>query len=392
MFRLLTVPSNDVKYIISHFSFPAIIVFFAFFLACVAAFVVSYPMGFLVRRYALRFGLVDKPGHRKIHDAPITTGGGLAIWCGVVLPLAVAQVGLFAIAAFQAQHLLPDFVLLHLGGLVQQSLKLWTLLGLGTILAVLGTLDDRYNLSWKLRIFVQFLVAIGAVAAGFRASLFLEVPLLASVLSVIWIVMLINSFNLLDNMNGLSAGVALICAAFLAAVMFLAPDPATNQPQLFLGGFLLVLIGAILGFLLHNNPFYAKMFMGDGGAYLIGFLLACTTLGATFTGYEVSRTTLFVPVLILAVPIYDTVSVVLIRLWEGRSPFEGDKRHFSHRLVDRGLTRTQAVLTIYLTTAVCAAGSLLLYQVNFFGAILIFTQTVLVLLLIAILESNGPRT
>ena len=374
---------NEFSFLISHFSF---------FLAFLAALTVSYPLGFLIRRYAPRFGLVDKPGHRKIHDAPIATGGGLGIWCGTILPFAVAQICLFGIIAFREQdwlgRLLPDFVQLHLDGLIQQSLKLWILLGLGTILVVLGTLDDRYNLSWKLRLFVQILVAAGAVFAGFRASLFLDFPLLTGVLSVIWIVMLINSFNLLDNMNGLSAGVALICAAFLAAVMFLAPDPTTNQPQLFLGGFLLVLLGAILGFLLHNNPFYAKMFMGDGGAYFIGFLLACTTLGATFAGYDASRKTLFVPLLILAVPIYDTTSVVLIRLREGRSPFEGDKKHFSHRLVDRGLTKTQAVLTIYLTTAVCAAGSLLLYQVDFFGATLIFAQTLLVLFLIAILESS----
>ena len=380
-------------FFIFHFSFFISIVFFLAFLVALA---VSYLAGFLVRWYAPRLGLVDKPGHRKIHAAPIATGGGLGIWCGVVLPLAFAQLCLFGIAAFREQDwlngLLPDFVLLHLGGLIQQSPKLWILLGLGSILVTLGTLDDRYNLSWKLRLFVQILAAIGAVAAGFRASLFIDFPLLTSVLSVIWIVMLINSFNLLDNMNGLSAGTALICASFLAAVMFLAPDPTTNQPQLFLGGFLLVLIGAILGFLFHNNPFYAKMFMGDGGAYFIGFLLACTTLGATFTGYDASRTTLFVPLLILAVPIYDTVSVVLIRIREGRSPFEGDKRHFSHRLVDRGLTKTQAVLTIYLTTAVCAAGSLILYQVNFFGATLILAQTVFVLLLIAILESSASQT
>ncbi len=345
-----------------------------------------------MRRLAPRFGLVDQPGHRKIHETPITTGGGLGIWLGVVLPFAVAQVALFGLDAGRDQvwlnRLLPDYVLLHLNGLILQSVKLWILLGLGSVLVVLGTLDDRYNLSWKLRIVVQILVAIAAVAAGFRASLFIDSPLLTGTLSVIWIVMLINSFNLLDNMNGLSAGVAFLCAAFLATVMLFAPDPTTNQPQIFLGGFLLVLLGAILGFLVHNNPFYAKMFMGDGGAYFIGFLLACTTLGATYAGYENARTTIFVPVLILAVPIYDTVSVVLIRLKERRSPFEGDKRHFSHRLVDRGFTKTQAVLTIYLTTAVCATGSLLLYQVNFFGATLIFGQTLLVLFLIAILESN----
>jgi len=206
----------------------------------------------------------------------------------------------------------------------------------------------------------------------------------------VWIVGLVNSFNMLDNMDGLSAGVAAIGAAMLAAVMLLAPDPATDQPQLFVGGFLLVLVGALSGFLWHNRP-PARLFMGDAGAYFTGYLLAMATLTATFAGGSVPRHAILAPLCVLAVPLYDTVSVIGIRLRQGRSPFHGDKSHFSHRLVALGMTRPQAVLTIYLATATCGLGALLLHQVNTAGACVVLLMVACVLLLVAILEHAGRR-
>jgi UDP-GlcNAc:undecaprenyl-phosphate GlcNAc-1-phosphate transferase len=229
-------------------------------------------------------------------------------------------------------------------------------------------------------------VAVAAVAAGWEATFFLPIPWLTKILSVLWIVGLINSFNMLDNMDALSGGVATICSLFLAAVACaFAPNPLSGEPQYFLGAFLLVLAGAILGFLKLNRP-PAKMFMGDGGAYFIGFLLATTTLSITFVGDNTPKTAIFVPLCILAVPIYDTISVVTIRLRNHVSPFVGDKNHYSHRLVALGLSKTQAVATIYLTTAICATGAFFLYQVNLGTAILVFVQTALILVLVAILE------
>ena len=363
---------------------------YAYLPAFFVALLLSWSACIVVRRMALRFGLVDKPGERKIHTAPIPTGGGLGIWFGVVLPFAVAQFALLLFLRSESlQARLPKTVALHLDGFWFRSGQLWMLLGLGSLLVILGTLDDRFNLSWKLRIGVQTVIASLAVYFGWRLVFEACPDWLACVLSVFWIVGLINSFNMLDNMNGLSTGVAAICTAFLAAVMMLAPNPLSQQPQFFVAGFLIVLFGALGGFLLHNNPFRAKLFMGDGGAYFIGFLLATTTLSATFSGGEESRQTVFVPLLILAVPLYDTATVVLIRLRSGKSPFVGDKNHFSHRLVDLGLSKTQAVLTVYLATTICCLGSLLLYQVDFFGASLIFLQTLLVLLLVAIIEHTG---
>jgi UDP-GlcNAc:undecaprenyl-phosphate/decaprenyl-phosphate GlcNAc-1-phosphate transferase len=189
-------------------------------------------------------------------------------------------------------------------------------------------------------------------------------------------------------MDGLSAGVAAIAAAMFAAMMLLTPRPDNHQPQLFVAGLLLVIVGSLLGFLWHNRP-PAKLFMGDAGAYLIGYLLATTTLMGTFSGGDLPKHAIFGPLCVLAVPLYDTATVVFIRLRAGRSPFTGDKSHFSHRLVELGLGKPQAVLTIYLATATCGLGALLLRQLNVFGATVVLLMVACTLALVAILETAG---
>jgi UDP-GlcNAc:undecaprenyl-phosphate GlcNAc-1-phosphate transferase len=360
-------------------------------LAIVSGFI-SWATCLLIKKIAPSIGLVDKPGFRKIHETPIPTGGGLGVWLGVLVPIAVITLAALGYNVEKETILgvslarFPQFVATHIGGVAARLGQLWTLLGLGSILVVLGTIDDRKGLPWQLRLAVEFAVAIAAVAAGWRATFFLECPVITSIVSVFWIVGLVNSFNMLDNMDALSGGVATICSLFLAAVAFaFAPNPLSGEPQYFLGGFLLILAGSILGFLKLNRP-PAKIFMGDGGAYFIGFLLATTTLSITFVGDNTPRTAIFVPINILAVPLYDTISVVTIRLYHHVSPFVGDKNHYSHRLVALGLSKTQAVATIYLTTAICAIGAFFLYQVNLGTAILVFVQTALILVLVAILE------
>jgi UDP-GlcNAc:undecaprenyl-phosphate GlcNAc-1-phosphate transferase len=194
---------------------------------------------------------------------------------------------------------------------------------------------------------------------------------------------------MLDNMDGLSAGVAAIAAVLFATVMLAVPDSANHGPQLFVGGFLLVLVGALVGFLWHNRP-PARLFMGDAGAYLIGYLLAVATLSATFAG-EAAPHAILAPLCVLAVPLYDTATVIYIRLRSGRSPFVGDKSHFSHRLVELGMTKPQAVATIYLTTATCGLGALLLHQVRWTGALVILLLVGCMLVLIGVLETAGRR-
>lgn len=367
--------------------------------ALLPSLVVSAAAAGLVRRYAPRWGLLDRPGHRKVHSTPTPLGGGLAIWLGMALPLAAGQL-LLAIATVNAPGeialpggwILPQIVAEHLGGLNQQAPRLWFLLCCGAALVALGLVDDLRGLHWLLRLLAQTAIALLVVFwwPGWRLSLFLQPLWLTLILSVFWIVGLVNSFNMLDNMDGLSAGVAAIASAMLAAVLLTTPSPITHQPQLFVAGFLLVLVGSLLGFLCHNRP-PARLFMGDAGSYLIGFCLATATSMATFTGGDLPPHTILAPLCILAVPLYDTVTVVWIRLRQGRSPFEGDKSHFSHRLVEMGMTKGQAVLTIYLTTATCGLGGLLLHQVDEQGAWIVILLVICVLTLIAILETAGRK-
>lgn len=351
--------------------------------------IVCWAAAFAVRRWGPRFGLVDRPGARKIHAKPIPTSGGLAIWLGIVLPLVAGQIALWAFSPSTAD-LVPAFIAPHLSGLLHQSGKLWELLAGGTMLMLLGLADDRRGLDWRLRLGVQTAVATALVCMGWRMTLFIPIPWLTAAISVLWIVGLVNSFNMLDNMDGLSAGVAAIAAAMFAAAMLLTPRPDNNQPQLFIAGLLLVITGSLLGFLWHNRP-PARLFMGDAGSYLVGYLLAMATLTATFTGGNLPRHAILAPLCVLAVPLYDTASVVLIRLRAGRSPFVGDKSHFSHRLVELGLSKSQAVLTIYLATATCGLGALLLHEVHVGGAIVVFLMVVCILALVAILETAGRR-
>lgn len=347
---------------------------------------VAWSAAWLVRRWGPRWGLIDRPGVRKIHAAPMPTAGGLAIWLGIVVPLAVGQLVLAMVACTSIG--LPEILEIHGSGLWQQSGKLWTMLAGGTVLMILGLVDDRHGLGWRVRLSVETAVAVSMVLLGWRLTLFLDMPLVTGVISVAWIVGLINSFNMLDNMDGLSGGVAAIAGAMLALVMLAAPSPVTHQPQLFIGGFLLIMVGALVGFLGHNRP-PARLFMGDAGSYLIGYLLAMMTLTATFAGNDVPRHAILAPLCILAIPLYDTTSVILIRLRAGRSPFVGDKSHFSHRLVDLGMTKPQAVLTIYLATATCGLGAFVLHEVDTLGACIVLLLEVCVLVLVAILEAAG---
>ncbi|MEZ6111402.1 MAG: MraY family glycosyltransferase [Pirellulaceae bacterium] len=354
---------------------------------------VAWAATWVVRRFAVRWGLLDQPNARKVHVTPTPLGGGLAIWAGVIATFAAAQAVLWlATINPSVRAMMPEFARPHIDGLWDRADSLWTLLGAGTVLMIVGLMDDRRGLPWQLRLGIQFFVAAACVIGrGWQLTAFIDSTLITWTLSVLWIVMLVNSFNMLDNMDGLSGGVATIASLMLAAVLLMNPDPETRQPQLFVAGLLLVLAGSTCGFLWHNRP-PARIFMGDAGSYFLGFTIAIATMLATFSGYHSSRPhTVLAPLCVMAVPLYDTVTVLWIRLSQGKSPFHADKNHFSHRLVELGLSKTQAVLTIYLTTATCGLGALLLHQVDTAGAVIIALLILCVLALIAILEMSARR-
>lgn len=367
-----------------------------FILACfIPACLISAVGTGLMRRLAPRWGLIDQPAARKVHREPTPLGGGIGIWAGVIIPIALAQ--LVAYILIRAESLpdglpIPDTLIPHLEGVLYRSQQIWAILGCGTVLAMMGLWDDRKNLPWWPRLLVQVLVAgFLVVVMQVRATVFAPAPVIGYVISILWYLVLINSFNFLDNMDGLSSGIALIASLLFSVVML----TGTSEPRWLVGGALLVLSGSISGFLFFHNWPPARIFMGDSGSYFIGLLLASLTMLGTYyehTAAEASRHVILAPLCILAVPLYDISSVILIRLKQGRSPFHPDKSHFSHRLVELGLRPSRAVLTIYLTTLTTGLGGLLLYRVDgWSGALLVALLISCVLAMIGILETAGRR-
>ncbi|MFN5271827.1 MAG: glycosyltransferase family 4 protein [Planctomycetota bacterium] len=356
----------------------------------IVALVVSLWIVSWVKRHALRLGLIDIPNERKVHTSPIPRGGGLGIWLGVlsVFTLGTLALALASYSPTMVPESIPENVRQMVPGLWSKLSSIWLLLAGGSVVAILGLMDDRYGLDWRVRIAVEFAVA-AVIVYGLKLQLtaYIDLPWLTPILSVIWIVMLINSFNMLDNMDALSAGVAAIIAGMLALMLLTTTEPAQREPQLFVGVMALALLGGLLGFLKHNWP-PASIFMGDSGSYFVGYWIAVTTLLSTYSGSSGQAPhAVFAPLCLLAIPIYDTLSVIAIRLREGRSPFQADKKHFSHRLVELGMTKRQAVGTIYLATLTCSLGALLLPRTDWIGAGLVLLIVLAMLGLIALLES-----
>ncbi len=363
-----------------------------------AALVLSAALVPAMKALARRTGVVDLPGggggggggDRKDHAAPTPLlggaalflafaavfGGGLAVlalapgsaWLRELAPSLAAEAGRAGRAATPAAALLGGAVVAFAVGLVDDRLKGRSAArGLGPAAKLGG-----------------HLVAAGiAVAGGVRSDL--PIPLVANAaLSVVWIVAIANAFNFLDNMDGLTAGVGLNATAIFGAV-------ALVQGQYLMALALAALAGATLGFLVYNVP-PASVYIGDSGATALGFLLGGLTLLESYVTRESpGLVPVLLPPIVLALPLFDMASVVAIRLRAGRPIWVGDRNHLSHRLVRLGMTRRQAVLSIYLLTFVLGAGALLLPAASTAGALMILGQALATVGLVAILMFFGGR-
>jgi UDP-GlcNAc:undecaprenyl-phosphate GlcNAc-1-phosphate transferase len=362
-----------------NFTISAVIIF-------AVSFILSVVCTKIVCRVSKKTGFVAHPRQDRYHRDIIPLGGGIAI-TGTLLFMTLCGVCLFI---FVPEKLISAFfsdaVMVHREGIISKIPEILVVSLCILVLFVTGLLDDIKHLRPLYKLVVQFAVAISAaVFADIRVEFFIENTMITSAMTAVWIVFLINAFNFLDNMDGLSAGIAVIaCSVLLFA--------ACIAKQVFVGALGFVFIGTLLGFLVFNFP-PAKIFMGDAGSMVIGFLAAVLTLRTTY--YQQAQSGLWYPVVLplitMAVPLYDFISVTLIRLVQGRSPFVGDTQHFSHRLKKIGLNDRQIVLTLYLATLCTGLGATFLYQVDMTAAVLIFAQTILILLIIAILETAGKN-
>lgn len=269
-----------------------------------------------VRALARRGGVLDRPSPRKLHARAVPLLGGVALY--------VAIAGAAAFFAPAAPGLL---------GLVAGA----------TLLFLAGLWDDTRGLRPRAKLLVQALAALLALAGGVSIT-FLPHPLLNWGVTALWLVTITNAVNLLDNMDGLSAGVAAISGGTFALLAARYAELGPEQLPTAVAG--AAIAGACLGFLRHNL-YHASIFMGDAGSQTLGFLLAGLAAYGSWRSPTLP-TSLLIPFLVLAYPIFDTSLVVLLRWRQGRPITVGGKDHSSHRLVRLGLGRTETVLLIYL--------------------------------------------
>ncbi|MEP7290506.1 MAG: MraY family glycosyltransferase [Chloroflexota bacterium] len=278
----------------------------------VVGFAASLGMTPLSRVIALRLGVVDKPNQRKVHLDTKPMMGGLAIYVGLAV----------ALLLLSPPQYLVEFVALLSGA---------------AFLALVGLLDDRYSLPAKPRLVAQIFATLVLIASGVHVQMF-NIPLLDYSITILWVVGVINALNFLDNIDGLAAGLSAIAAGFFTLIGF-------TEGLTLVSALAAALMGSAVGFLIYNfNP--ASSFMGDMGSTVLGFVLATLGIKLEF-GAQPPSVTWMVPLLVLALPLFDISLVVFTRLLEGRSPGQAGKDHTSHRLMSLGFSQRGTVLVLY---------------------------------------------
>lgn len=296
-------------------------------LALVAALVMSFAATPVIKAFAQRVGAMDVPGdERRVHDHPIPRLGGLAIFIGFLL-----SVVLFADITKQVRGILLGSILIVAVGAIDDviSLKAWVKFIFQIIAAVIAVAHD---------VVIQVLMNPNV----FSDTDTLNLGIFAIPVTIIWIVAITNSVNLIDGLDGLAVGVSAISSVTMLVLSLVVADGNVAV-------IMAALAGACLGFMPYNlNP--AKIFMGDTGALLLGYVLSTVSIIGLFKFYAV--VSFAVPFLVLAVPLFDTAFAFFRRLLKGQNPMKPDRGHFHHRLIDMGLNQKQAVAILYSISAI----------------------------------------
>lgn len=311
----------------------------------VCAFLISFFLTPLMRFIAIRFSILDHPHTNvKTHEQPVPYLGGIAIWLGFMFSLVIIRL----ITHF------PTGTLRNLRAILIGSV----------CIVLLGIIDDLNpkGIGFKKKFSFQFIAALILIYFGIHIK-FIHPHYIAVFLTVIWIIGITNAFNLVDIMDGLAASIATVAAlAFLII--------ALPTELIYVNFASSALAGACLGFLPFNLSKNNRIFMGDTGSLFIGFVLAAISLGTPYT--KVNDIALFAPLLILGIPLYDTILVICYRVMQKKSPFLGSKDHFALRLEAMGFSRSHILiitivssiflsLTAYLSTRVSFGWAILLY-------------------------------
>ena len=302
----------------------------------------------IVRKLAIRWNITDQPNHRKVHKKPMPRLGGVAIYISFLIGLILSQ---------------------------QDNPYLWPIVWGSTIIIITGILDDIFDLKPIYKLIGQLLAAFVAIRGGFDLE-FINLPFggqiefgyFAIPLTILWIVGITNAMNLIDGLDGLAAGVSSIALITMSIMAFGIGD-------MFVLSMALIVLGSTLGFLVYN--FYpAKIFMGDSGALLLGYLISVLSL----LGFKnVTFISFVIPIIILGVPISDTFFAIIRRFINRKPLAKADKRHLHHCLLDAGFSHRQTVIIIYGIAILFSLAAVLFSMATVWGSILI-----VLILLIAI--------
>lgn len=352
-----------------------------YILVFIGALALSAAICGVARSIGLKIGWMDIPGGHKAHARPIAVTGGYGIYITFLL---IVGGGLLAaplaarISGADLQHYIDN-----IRGVRGEILAV--LLG-ATIMFILGAIDDRHALGPRLKLAIQCLAIIPLLIADISIHGHLPAPI-GWALTFGWIILLTNSFNLLDNMDGQSASVAMVICIVLALA-------ARLGGEFWLPALFLALAGTLAGFLIYNfNP--ASMFMGDAGSLTMGYLTATFSILVTYQDIEAGSSATPLPILmplaIMGVPLFDTLSVMFIRWRNGKPLMVGDRNHFSHRLLAMGFSVRGAALTIALLTAATGLLALPLRVLDWPQALLHLIALAMLFGVIIALELVGRR-
>jgi UDP-GlcNAc:undecaprenyl-phosphate GlcNAc-1-phosphate transferase len=308
----------------------------------IVAFVISFLLSFIFSKTAPKIGLVDKPVGIKDHSKPIPYGGGIAIFLGTLM------------SVFYGND--------------------WKILILGFSVFLLGFLDDIRPYSRYLKLLFQSLIAVFTIWMGVKINIKVLPEYLNIILSIIWIVGITNAFNILDVMDGISAGVG-----FFAAFGFIFISVSGNGSYPIVA---VTLAASCLGFLPFNLP-KAKIFMGDSGSLFLGYMLSVL---AVLTRYTASNPiALFVPLLILFIPIFDTTYVVILRIIKRQNPLKGSHDHFVLKLKASGLPVPSIIAIIYLATIALCEAAFIITRLTVMGAVILYSIAALIFIFFGII-------
>ena len=354
---------------------PWIKIYAIIFISGLAATLILTPV---FRHLAAKTGFMDVPAaNHKGHKKSTPLLGGCAMFGAWILCIAA---GFFA-AKYNLAPFVSDIAEEHLSGLHHVSKELFLVIG-GALLAVLlGLTDDKYPMSARTKFTGQFLVALIAVfGGGIRFNVLHETVWFQIPLTIFWIMLLMNSINFFDNMDGLAVGTIAIAMGFFAVIAIL-------NGQYFVASFSILNCAVCCGFWFYNTT-PATIFMGDSGSHFLGYLAAIVSAQVTFfdKSFSLSRFPMLMPLFILALPLFDTAMVVIIRTVNRKPFWIGDHNHISHRFVRMGFTRKRAVMLVHLMALTIGLGILPVFWGNFATAAILVIQAVLMLGIITFLQ------